>query len=210
MYFSFQKATVLPCRTVWVADILSQAPLCDVQRQCCWNRGNKDVQRLWEYSHDWAIFQCRFSFVRRRWKGRFDAHVNHLQDRREPIAKSGKFVRHAYSRTALDCKKTKVLCFLPSWNTLLLERGLWKRERLKFDVAARSKTPKPRCYAKATNSDSCGRAVAQVKKCIPEQRTVSTEPILLKKEITIGLKPNFETWRAIFKRFFFCLKACRK
>ena len=27
--------------------------------------------------------------------------------------------------------------------------------------------------------------------------------------ITIGLKANFETWRAIFKRIF-CLKACQK
>ena len=30
-------ATVLPLRTAWIADILSQASLRDVQRQRCWN-----------------------------------------------------------------------------------------------------------------------------------------------------------------------------
>ena len=47
--------------------------------------------------HDWAIFQCR-------WQARFDAQLNRLQGhRRQPIARSGKFVRRAYSRRALDC-----------------------------------------------------------------------------------------------------------
>ena len=40
------------------------------------------------------------------------------QSARQPIARSGKFVRRAYSRRALDCEKTTVLCFLPSWSTL--------------------------------------------------------------------------------------------
>ena len=44
-----QIATVLPLRTAWIADILSQAPLSDVQRQCCWNRGSGDEQRLQDY-----------------------------------------------------------------------------------------------------------------------------------------------------------------
>ena len=35
---------------------------------------------------------------------RLDAHLNRLQGhRRQPIARSGKFVRRAYSRRALDC-----------------------------------------------------------------------------------------------------------
>ena len=47
--------------------------------------------------HDWAIFQCC-------WLARFDAHLNRLQGhRRQPIARSGKFGRRAYSRRALDC-----------------------------------------------------------------------------------------------------------
>ena len=65
------------------------------------------------------------------------------QPARQPIARSGKFVRRAYSRRALVCKKTTVLCFLSSWNTLLFARGLGEDGR--FDVAARSETPKPSC-----------------------------------------------------------------
>ena len=68
-----------------------------------------------------------------------DDHANRLQDRRQPIAKSGTFVRVS-SRTALDCKQKTILCFLPSLRTsrLLFERGLGERER--FDMAARSET----------------------------------------------------------------------
>ena len=65
------------------------------------------------------------------------------QSARQPIARSGKFVRRAYSRRALDCEKTTVLCFLPSWSTLLFERGLGGDGR--FDVAARSETPNASC-----------------------------------------------------------------
>ena len=49
------------------------------------------------------------------------------QSARQPIARSGKFVRRAYSRMALGCENTTVLCFLPSWSTLLFDRGLGKR-----------------------------------------------------------------------------------
>ena len=51
------------------------------------------------------------------------------QSARQPIGKSGKFVRHAYSRRALCCEKTTVLCFLPSWSTLLFERGLGEEKK---------------------------------------------------------------------------------
>ena len=47
------------------------------------------------------------------------------------------------SRRAFDCEKTTVLCFLPSWSTLLFERGLGEEGR--FDMAARSETPKTSC-----------------------------------------------------------------
>ena len=40
---------VLPLRTAWIADILSQASLRDVKRQRCWKRGSRDGQRLWDY-----------------------------------------------------------------------------------------------------------------------------------------------------------------
>ena len=66
-----------------------------------------------------------------------------VQSARQPIAWSGKSVRRAYSRRALGCEKTTVLCFLPSWNTLLFERGLGKEGR--FDVPSHSETPKTSC-----------------------------------------------------------------
>ena len=67
------------------------------------------------------------------------------QSARQPIARSGKFAGRAYSRRALYCEKTTVLhvCFLPSWSTLLFERGLGEEGR--FDVAACSETPKTSC-----------------------------------------------------------------
>ena len=51
-------AMVLPLRTAWIVDILSQVSLRDVERQRCWKRGSGDGQRLWDYTlrHDWAIF----------------------------------------------------------------------------------------------------------------------------------------------------------
>ena len=65
LFFSFSKATVLPLRTAWIADILSQASLHDVQRQRCWKRGIGDEYGLWDNTAPLAIFQCSFSFVRR-------------------------------------------------------------------------------------------------------------------------------------------------
>ena len=87
------------------------------------------------------------------------------QSARQPIARSGKFVRHAYSRRALGCEKTTVLCFLPSWSTLLFEMGLGKRGDLTCHPAVKHQRP----AAKTTNSNCCDRAVAQVKQRIPEQ-----------------------------------------
>ena len=90
------------------------------------------------------------------------------QSARQPIARSGKFARRAYSRRALDCEKTTVLCFLPSWSTLLLERrlGSWgKRGDLTCHPAVKHQRPP----AKTTNSNCCDRAAAQVKQHIPEQ-----------------------------------------
>ena len=65
------------------------------------------------------------------------------QSARQPIARSGKLARRAYSRRALDCEKTTVLCFLSLWSTLLFERGLGEEGR--FDVPPRSETPKTTC-----------------------------------------------------------------
>ena len=67
------------------------------------------------------------------------------QSARLPIARSGKFARGAYSRTALDCKEDDglMLCPIVEHIPLLFERGLGEEER--FDVAARSETPKTSC-----------------------------------------------------------------
>ena len=65
------------------------------------------------------------------------------QSARQPIARSGKFARRAYSRRVLDCEKTTVLCFLSTWSALLFERRLGEEGR--FDVVARSETPKTSC-----------------------------------------------------------------
>ena len=96
--FPFRMAPFLPLRTAWIADILSQASLRNVQRQRYWKRGSETGRDFGTTGrHDWAIFQCR-------WQASFDAHLNRLQDhRRQPIARSGKFVRRAYLRRALDC-----------------------------------------------------------------------------------------------------------
>ena len=60
--------------------------------------------------HDWAIFQCRFRFVDRRWKARFDAHLNSLQgNRRQPIME-----RHICAMCLFAESFGLCLCFLPS------------------------------------------------------------------------------------------------
>ena len=108
---------------------------------------------------------------------RFDAHANRLQDRRQPMAKSGKFVR-AYSRTALDCERKTILCFLPSLSTPrpLFERGLGGGgERERFEMAASSKTRKPSCQS--PKQRQLRPRSGSSKEGIPQQRTASTEPI---------------------------------
>ena len=47
--FPFRMAMVLPLRTAWIADILSQASLRDGERQRCWKRGSGDGQSLGDY-----------------------------------------------------------------------------------------------------------------------------------------------------------------
>ena len=132
----------------------------DVQRQRCWKRGSGDGQILSLY--DYGTTERFFNAVNFM-KG--EVRRSPEQSTRQPIARSGKFVRRAYLRRALDCEKTTVLCFLPSWSTLLFERGLGEEGR--FDVAARSETPKPSCQSH--NSNCCDPAVAQVKQHKPEQ-----------------------------------------
>ena len=103
--------TVLPLSTAWIADILSQASLRDVQRQRCWKRGSGDGQRRWDYDTTERSFN----------------------------AISASKCASPLKGEALGCEETTVLCFLPSRSTLLFERGLGEEGR--FDVASRSETP---------------------------------------------------------------------
>ena len=213
-------APVLPLRTAWIADILSQASLRDVERQRCWKRGSGDEQGLWDYftarlsdlsmpltsevrrspepsarpsaaaanlydvlirGERWIVLMLspivRDVQRQRCWKrGSGDGQrLTRLSDRsmplkgevrrspeqsaRQPIARSDKFVRHAYLRRVLGCENTTVLCFLPSWSTLLFERRLGERGDLTCYPAVKHQSP----AAKTTNSNYCNRAVAQVK-----------------------------------------------
>ena len=163
---------VLPLRTAWIADFLSQASLRDVlvERQRCWKRSSGDGQRLWDYftifssmpltsevrrspepcarpsaaadseerqicttclfaesvglclcflpscamykdnavanvvaemGRDLVSTTARLSDLSMPLKG--EVRRSPEQSARQPIARSGKFVRRAYSRRALDC-----------------------------------------------------------------------------------------------------------
>ena len=266
--FPFRMATILPFRTAWIADILSQASLRDEQRQRCWKRGSGDGQRLslWDYGTTERVFNavrrspepsarpsaaanseerqirttCLFAeSVEMCWcflpscamyidnavgnvvaeAGRdlvfMTARLSDLsmplkgevrrspeQSARQPIARSGKFVRLAYSWRALDCEKVTVLCFHPSLNTLLFERG-W--EEWRFDVADRSETPKPRrqSHKQQLLRPRSGPSRAAHPRTIHGERTASTEQIS-KKGIklipkTIGNRKGDCAWSSIWQ-----------
>ena len=72
-----------------------------------------------------------------------------VQSARQPIARSGKFVRRAYSRRALDCEKDDGLTCMYAFShrdrgAHFCLRGGWGEEG-RFDVASRSQTPKTSC-----------------------------------------------------------------
>ena len=92
-------------------------------------RRQPETVGLW---HNCAIFQCRFSFVRRRWEARFDAHL---------IAKSSKFVRCELIRgQRWIVKRRQSYAFSHRGAHFCLRGGWGTRER--FDVAARNEPPK--------------------------------------------------------------------
>ena len=183
---------VLPLRTAWIADILSQASLRDVERQCCWKRGSGDGERLWDYFTA-RLSDLQFNAVDKRGStaspepsarpsaaadseerqicttclfaesvglclcflpscamykdnavrnvvaemGRdlvfmITARLSDLsiplkgevrrspvQSARQPIARSGKFVRRAYLRRALDCEKDDGLTCMYAFSCML-------------------------------------------------------------------------------------------
>ena len=96
--FPFRMAPVLPLRTAWIAGGYPfAASLRDGERQRCWKRGSGDGQRRWDYcTARLSDLSMPLSEVRRS----PEPSAGH---RRQPIARSAKFVRRAYSRRALDC-----------------------------------------------------------------------------------------------------------
>ena len=256
--FFFRMVTVLPLRTAWIADILSQASLRDVPRQRCWKRGtcSGDGQSLWDcctarlsdlsvpltgevrrspelsarpsaaadseerqsvrraYSRraldicflpscamhkDNAVgnvvaetgrdlvfmTSARLSDLSEPLKG--EVRRSPEQSAWQPIARSGKFVRRAYSGRALGCEETTVLCFLPSWSTLLFEKGLGEEGR--FDVASRSETPKTSCQ---NHKQQLLRPRSGPSKAAPEQPGRKNS---IKKVINpLSAKQSFQLW----------------
>ena len=94
-----------------------------------------------------------------------------VQSARQPIARSGKFVRRAYSRRALDCEKDDGLTCMYAFSHrdhgahFCLRRGWGKRGDLTWHPAVKHQRP----AAKTTNSNCCDRASAQVNQHIPDQ-----------------------------------------
>ena len=73
-----------------------------------------------------------------------------VQSARQAIGRSGKFVRRAYSRRALDCEKDDGLTCMYAFShrdhgAHFCLRGDWPGKEGRFDVASRSQTPKTSC-----------------------------------------------------------------
>ena len=88
-----------------------------------------------------------------------------VQSARQPIARSCKFVRRAYSRRALDCEKDDGFTCMYAFSHrdrgahFCLRGGWGKREDLTWHPAVKHQRP----AAKTTNSNCCDYAAAQVK-----------------------------------------------
>ena len=115
-----------------------------------------------------------------------------VQSARQPIARSGKFVRRAYSRRALDCEKDDGLTCMYAFSMYAFShrdrgahfclRGGWgKRGDLTWHPTVKHQRP----AAKTTNSNRCDRAAAQVKKhkssTYPNNRVEKQQVDLLSK-----------------------------
>ena len=97
---------VLPLRTAWIADILSQASLRDVERQRCWKRGSGDGQRLWDY------FTARLSDLQ------FKPLTSEVRRSPEPFARPSAAADSEERQICTTCLFAEsvglCLCFLPS------------------------------------------------------------------------------------------------
>ena len=91
----------------WIVLMLSPI-VRDVQRQRCSKRGSGDGQRLSLYDYGDLSMPLKGE-VRR----------SPVQSARQRIARSGKFVRRAYSRRALDCEKDDGLTCMYAFSCML-------------------------------------------------------------------------------------------
>ena len=94
------------------------------KRPCAMYKGNAVGNVVAETGRD-LVFRttARLSDLSMPLKG--EVRRSPEQSARQPIARSGKFALGAYSRRALDCEKTTVLCFLPSWSQWRTQKGFW-------------------------------------------------------------------------------------
>ena len=104
------------------------------------------------------------------------------QSARQPIARSGKFVRRAYSRRALDCENDDGLTCMyafshPDHGAHFCLRGGWgKSGDLTWHPAVKHQRP----AAKTTNSNCWDRTLAQVKAAHTRTARVKEQQVLSK------------------------------
>ena len=158
-------------------------PSCAMSQRC-WKRGSGDGQRL-------SLYELRLSDLSMPLK--CEVLRSPVQSGRQPIARSGKFVRRAYSRRALDCEKDDGLNCMYAFSHrdhaahFCLRGGWGKRRDLTWHPAVKHQRP----AAKTTNSNCCDRAAAQVNQHIPKQSGWKKKQEVLRKyqkEIKLILK----------------------
>ena len=84
----------------------------DVQKQRCWKRGSAEMGRDLVF-----MITARLSDLSMPLKG--EVRRSPVQSARQPIARSGKFVRRAYSRRVLDCEKDDGLTCMYAFSCML-------------------------------------------------------------------------------------------
>ena len=190
--FPFRMATVLPLRTAWIADILSQASLRDVQRQRCWKRGSGDGQRLslWDY----GTTERSINVVDRRGSTLIWTVCKAADSEERQICTTCLFAE------SVGLWKDDGLMLSPIVEHSSVWEGLGEEGR--FDVAPRSETPKPSCQSHKQQLllPRSGPSKAAHTRTTRGERTASTEQIskkgikLILNFWTIGNRKGYCAW----------------
>ena len=154
----------------WIVHVLMLSP---IRASCAMYKDNAVRNVVAEMGRDLVfMITARLSdrYLSMPLKG--EVRRSPVQSARQPIARSGKFVRRAYSRRALDCEKDDGLTCMYAFSCMLSPivivehtsdfclRGGWgKRGDLTWHPAVKHQRP----AAKTTNNNCCDRAAAQVK-----------------------------------------------